>query len=169
LSYTKQKIYFLFVIILNTSDLSATQQYYERFIGTISVFFLILVVGILAGLVGFAWFLSQSKILFLCFIGTLYVMYCISLLALSKFTAFRSDVQQGLLTRESPMPNNENTLEILDIPEDKALAVCTLYHNGVGYKEIQKSMGFEHRQQVKRALLKGLDVLLKEHNGKVKP
>ena len=81
-----------------------------------------------------------------------------------EYRRFRETLQQGLFCpSDVDRLVNSSDVEPLDIPDDKALAVCTYYHNGSTMLQIQRNMGFTHPEQVKRHLLKGLDILLKEH------
>jgi hypothetical protein len=85
------------------------------------------------------------------------------------YRGFRETLSQGLFCSDVDRVVDSFELEpISEIPEDKALATCVYYHNGSSLNDIQRSMGFKHPQQARRHLLKGLDILLKEHNQKVK-
>ena len=61
--------------------------------------------------------------------------------------------------------------DLIDVPmdEESALKICAMYHNGDTYENIMKEFGFSSPIQVKRNIIKGLGILLKEHSGKVKP
>lgn len=84
-----------------------------------------------------------------------------------EYRRFRETLQQGLFCpSDVDRLVNSSDVEPLNIPEDKALAVCAYYHNGSTLLQIQRNMGFTHPEQVKRHLLKGLDILLKEHQNK---
>jgi hypothetical protein len=47
--------------------------------------------------------------------------------------------------------------------EDLALKVCLLYRNGDSFKEIMKAFNLQHPMEVRRLMVKGLDVLLKTY------
>jgi len=47
--------------------------------------------------------------------------------------------------------------------EDLALKVCLLYRNGDSFKEIMKAFNLTHPMEVRRLMVKGLDVLLKTY------
>ena len=81
-----------------------------------------------------------------------------------EYRQFRETLAQGLFCpSDVDRLVNSSDFGPLDIPDDKALAVCTYYHNGSTLTQIERNMGFTHPEQVKRHLLKGLDILLKEH------
>ena len=81
-----------------------------------------------------------------------------------EYRRFRETLEQGLFCpSDVDRLVNSSDVEPLAIPDDKALAVCTYYHNGSTLTQIERNMGFTHPEQVKRHLLKGLDILLKEH------
>jgi hypothetical protein len=40
------------------------------------------------------------------------------------------------------------------------------YRNGATYEEIERNLGLKHPNQVKRELIKGLDILLKSYDEK---
>jgi len=77
---------------------------------------------------------------------------------------FREALSQGLL-----LPHKENedekleplTLDLED--DDLALKVCLLYRNGDSFKEIMKAFNLQHPMEVRRLMVKGLDVLLKTY------
>jgi len=61
----------------------------------------------------------------------------------------------------------EKPIEPLNIElEDLPLKVCLDYRNGASYEVIAQNLGIDTSYQVKRELVKGLDILLREHNGK---
>jgi hypothetical protein len=45
-----------------------------------------------------------------------------------------------------------------------ALRVCERYRNGAGYDDIKKEFGYHNQNQVRRKIIEGLDILLKEHS-----
>ena len=53
--------------------------------------------------------------------------------------------------------------------EDLALKVCLLYRNGDSFKEIMKAFNLQHPMEVRRLMVKGLDVLLKTYKEVKKP
>jgi len=83
------------------------------------------------------------------------------------YLGFRETLAQGLFCSSSSDVDSFG-FEPLEIPADKALAVCTYYHNGATFNQIAESIGLKEAQQVKRLLVKGLEILLKEHNERVK-
>jgi hypothetical protein len=79
------------------------------------------------------------------------------------FRDFREQVIQGLLfPSENSKPIEPLNMEAEDLP----LKVCLYYRNGATYKKIQQDLGIAYPQQVKRELIKGLDILLREYNCK---
>lgn len=73
------------------------------------------------------------------------------------------------------MQNNERgdeKIEPLNMEfNDKAVQVCLYYRNGASLTQIKENMKFDHPEQVRRHLLKGLGILLKfydEHKQEVK-
>jgi hypothetical protein len=71
------------------------------------------------------------------------------------------EVEQLKMSR-FPFRNKEELLE--PILDDTALNACVAYHNGQSFTDISRLFKLKHPEQARRLLVKGLDILLKEHN-----
>jgi len=133
-----------------------SQRLYEQIV---SLFFgfVLLVISTLATMFIFllSWYVKTESVLY-AFLGAIFSIGAYGCLYFLRIRNFKENI--GLY-----IPKAESSIEFLEIPDDKALAVCTYYHNGASLEQIKHDMGFNHANQVKRHLLKGLDILLREH------
>ena len=145
-----------------------SQQFFIKFSKVLFGFLILLVVVIAS---------SEFLVLFfLCPSNQAYYFGYLALLAFSayfgvkcyrEYNFFRESLEQGLLIPSNiELAAKSYEPEILDIPEDTALAVCVYYHNGATLMEIAANMGLDHGTTVRRFLQKGLGILLKEHRQK---
>jgi len=118
---------------------------------------------------------ASSSIVLLAYVATLNVTFYYGFLAALGFS-FVYVVQYSRQFRDFKetlyllIPeSNYKPIEPLGMETDELpLKVCLYYHNGATLNQIAENMGIKEAQQVKRSLIKGLDILLREHNEKVK-
>ena len=142
-----------------------SQQFYSNLSNILFGFVVLICILIVSSEFLILFLLNPTAIAF--YYGFL-VLLCISvffgLKYVREYKQFRETLNQGLFCpSDVDRLVNSSDFGPLAIPDDKALAVCTYYHNGSTLTQIERNMGFTHPEQVKRHLLKGLDILLKEH------
>lgn len=111
--------------------------------------------------------LSQNQILYYGFLAILLLASSYGIKYYWSFLDFRNNLY--LFVSDSEI-KSENHVEPLNMElNDASLKVCLYYRNGASLEDIQKDLGLNHPQQVKRELVKGLGFLLKfyhEHKEK---
>ena len=106
-----------------------------------------------------AYVFTQNMIFYYGYIGALFFSFAYAFRYSRQFRDFK-DTLHLLLPSEKPI--EPLSMELEDLP----LKVCLDYRNGASYEAIAQNMGIDTSYQVKRELVKGLDILLREHNGK---
>ena len=77
-----------------------------------------------------------------------------------SFQNFRNNLGMFL-----PIVENNEKIEPLNMElSDKSLQVCLYYRNGATLEQIKANCGFNHANQVKRELIKGIGFLLTFYN-----
>ncbi|MEA2089398.1 MAG: hypothetical protein U9O89_01375, partial [Thermoproteota archaeon] len=93
---------------------------------------------------------------------------CVVVLFIIKhFIDYREFKDKIGLYIPNPSVKNKSYGEHVDmniVDEDTPVQVCMLYRNGMSFRDIMRELQLNHPIQVKRNLMEGLDVLLKEHN-----
>jgi Ca2+/Na+ antiporter len=136
-----------------------SQQLYEKMLSLIIGFTIFLALALVSGMLMFLYVIAQIQVCYMLFL----------IMAASTAVYFFLYYQKAKNLRESlefllPNAEKEETIPPLHIDvEDPSLKVCLFYRNGATYEEIKRDLGFKHPNQVKRALIKGLDQLLREH------
>lgn len=135
------------------------EKFVELLFGAIMVFLLFTS----SSIVLLAYVATLNVIFYYGFLGALASSFVYALQYSRQFRDFKETLH--LLIPE----NNHKPIEPLSMETDELpLKVCLYYHNGATLNQIAENMGSKEAQQVKRSLIKGLDILLKEHNEKVK-
>jgi hypothetical protein len=99
-------------------------------------------------------------VFYYCFIGALGFSFFYAINYSRQFSHFKENI--GLFI---PPDGNNYKLEPLNMElEDLPLKVCLYYRNGATQEQIKQNLGLNHATQVKRELVKGLDILLKFYN-----
>ena len=148
-----------------------SEKFYEKFIQLIS-FMLILIASFLATIIFFVTYLTSNN--FLCYSYYLSLMIFTIIFGINCISKYRYLKENLNLFIPQNSSNNNEKLEPLElkteINDNTPLKTCSLYRSGYGYPTIQKRLGFNHSEQARRELRKGLDFLLKfydEHNNGV--
>ena len=147
-----------------------SEAFYEKLIGLFFRFFLLLFLMLIAveftvlslsfGFLG-SYFLWSFIVVAL----TVYLLRCYFQVREFKenLSLFLPQKQEDERKIEKLEPLNMELSE-----DDVALKVCLLYRNGVCIHKIRQIMGWSHPNKVRRMLIRGLDILLKnyEESGK---
>lgn len=140
-----------------------SEQFYNKVLGLFFRFSLLLLLLVADMEVLFWYIVARSLLLYTFWLGLLMVSVLYGLRLYGNFDEFR--INLGLF-----MQNNERgdeKIEPLNMEfNDKAVQVCLYYRNGASLTQIKENMGFDHAEQVRRHLLKGLDILLKNYENK---
>lgn len=145
-----------------------SQQFYEQFVSLLLGFALLIVLVVAAAQMLFFYSFTQN-VIFYCGYA---VVAGTSLIYGAKYLLQLRDFKENLCLLIPSVA--EKPIEPLDANvEDKVLKVCLYYRNGASLKSIAQDLGLKHPNQIKRHLVKGLDILLrfydqnrrKEENG----
>jgi hypothetical protein len=108
-----------------------------------------------------AYSFTQNMIFYYAYVGALAFSFVYALNYSRQFKDFKENLYLFI------PPGENNKVEPLNIEvNDIALKVCLYYRNGATQEQIKRNLGLNHPTQVKRELVKGLTILLKEHNSK---
>jgi len=138
-----------------------SQQFYDRFI---SVFFgfVVLLILVLASTELILFYIStQNNVFYVIYCGTLIVCLLYGTKYYKEFRDFQTSLYL-LIPSKYEKPSNLESLSI-DGLQETPLKVCLFYRNGASYEEIKQVLGLSHPTQVKRQLIKGLDILLRSY------
>jgi hypothetical protein len=106
---------------------------------------------------------TGNMIFYYCYLATLFFALFYGLRLYRKYVDFRQNLYLFLPnSSEKQLEPLEMNLEDQDIP----LKVCLYYRNGATFEEIKQNLNLSHPTQARRELIKGLDILLKEHGEK---
>lgn len=135
-----------------------SQAFYEKFLSFFLGFVLLFILIMVSSEFLLYYFSTWNLTFYYSYLSSL----CLALLYAIKyfidFKSFKENLNLFLPSGENSQPEPLN----IDV-EETALKVCLFYRNGVRLKEIEQNLGLKHSQQVKRLLLEGLTILLKEH------
>jgi hypothetical protein len=131
------------------------EKFTEMLFGAIVVFLLLTS----STIVLLAWISTQNMIFYYGYIGALGSSFIYVLYYAQQFRNFKETLHLFLPPEK---PFEPLSMELEDLP----LKVCLDYRNGASYEVIAQNLGIDTSYQVKRELVKGLDILLREHNGK---
>jgi hypothetical protein len=132
-----------------------SEQFYDKVLSLFFGFSLFLVLTIANSELLILYLSAQSNVFYVCWLALLAAAAGSGMRFYQNFYSFRANL--GLF-----IPNNEAQTEPLSIDVDgKALQVCLYYRNGATLEELKQNFGFNHPNQPKRELIKGLDFLLR--------
>ncbi|HEX69126.1 MAG TPA: hypothetical protein ENG10_02390 [Candidatus Bathyarchaeota archaeon] len=146
-----------------------SKKFYERFVGLFLRFIVLFFFFSIAVEFIFFYLLYKSELFYYCYVAVLIFTFYYGLRVYFDFRSFKEDL--SLLFPGEFEGNKIEEVEALEVEfEGLPLKVCVLYRNGMSMLDIQKHLGLSHPYQVRRLLLKGLDLLIKSyerHEGKV--
>jgi hypothetical protein len=105
---------------------------------------------------------TQNMVFYYCYLGVLGFSFFYAFRYAQSFKHFKETLNLYIPSQDSNPGLEPLNMEAEDLP----LKVCLYYRNGATYKKIQQDLGIAYPQQVKRELIKGLDILLREYNCK---
>jgi hypothetical protein len=139
-----------------------SEKFLDRFLGFFFGFVVLLIFVLTTIMLILLWISSQNLIFYYGYIASLGFSVFYGIKIYLEFQNFRENLYLFL-------PNSEKQLEPLSIDiQDLPLKVCLYYRNGATLESMKEDFGLKHPNQVRRLLIEGLDILLKEHNAKVK-
>lgn len=131
------------------------EKFTEMLFGAIMLFMLFAS----SSIVLLAYVATLNVLFYYCFLGALLFSFIYVLYYARQCRDFKETLHLFL---PSEKPFEPLSMELEDLP----LKVCLDYRNGASYEVIAQNMGIDTSYQVKRELVKGLDLLLREHNEK---
>jgi len=131
------------------------EKFTEMLFGAIIVFLLLTS----STIVFLAWISTQNVIFYYGYIGALGFSFIYVLYYAQQFRDFKETLHLFL---PSEKPFEPLSMELEDLP----LKICLRYRNGATLEVIRQDVGLNTAYQVRRELVKGIDILLREHNGK---
>lgn len=131
------------------------EKFTEMLFGAIIVFLLLTS----STIVLLAWISTQNVIFYYGYMGALGFSFIYVLYYGQQYRDFKETLHLFLPPEK---PFEPLSMELEDLP----LKVCLDYRNGASYEVIAQNLGIDTSYQVKRELVKGLDILLREHNEK---
>jgi len=133
-----------------------SQRFYERFVSVFFGFIILIALVVATAQLLFFYTLTQN-VVFYCGYA---VAAGLSLIYGTRYFVSLKNFKENLYLL-IPL-EAETSFEPLDVDaDDKALKVCLYYRNGASYKNIAQDLGLKHPTQIKRQLVKGLDILLR--------
>lgn len=145
-----------------------SEQFYDRLLSLFFGFFLLLVLLNVDMQLLSLYLNSQNMLYYAGWLIVLGFSVIYSVKYYGQFGSFRDNLGLFLVNPDS----KEEKLEPLELNLDnKALQVCLYYRNGATLEEMKEKFGFNHPNQPKRELIKGISFLLKfydEHKQEVK-
>ena len=146
-----------------------SEKFYEEFVGLFFGFIVLLFFFFIAVEFILFYLLYKSELFYYCYVGVLVFTLYYGFRVYFDFKSFKENLH--LLVPSEFEGNKIEEVEGLEVEfEDLPLKVCVMYRNGMSMLNIQKHLGLSHPYQVRRLLLKGLDLLIKSyerHEGKV--
>lgn len=94
-------------------------------------------------------------------IGFIIALLTSVIIGFKIFINYRSFKRKAFFRDEQIEP-----LKIKINDTDLAIKICLEYRNGSSFQKIADMYGFKEKQQVKRKLVQGLDILLKKYRDK---
>ena len=138
-----------------------SERFFEKFTELLFGAIMILLLFTSSIMVLLAYSFTQNMIFYYIYVGVLLFSFAYALNYSRQFKHFKETLNLFIPSE------NDKPIEPLNIDvEDRALKVCLWYRNGATQEQIKQNLGLNHPNQVKRELIKGLDILLKEHNSK---
>ena len=137
-----------------------SERFFERF--TQLVFGVVMIILLFLGtiMVLLAYVLTQITVFFYFYVGMLAFSFFYALQYSQQFKDFKENLNLFI-----PPEGNNQYLEPLNVEIDGLpLKVCLYYRNGATQEQIKQNLGLNHPTQVKRELVKGIDILLKFYN-----
>lgn len=140
-----------------------SEKFFDKFLNFFFGFIVLLISILMVIIFILLWISSQNLIFYYGYIASFGFSVIYGIRYYLEFQNFRDNLYLFLPNHE------EKQLEPLSVNvEDLPLKVCLYYRNGATLESMKKDFGLSHANQVKRELVKGLDILLREHNEKVK-
>lgn len=146
-----------------------SQQFYQKFLSFFSGFIILLFMFVAAAEFLFFYSSTGNILFYYSYLLILGVSCLYGFRYYLSFRGFKETLAQGLYF---PNSNNEKALNPVSKPlnmevEDLPLKACLLYRNFHSFDYVSKALKLGHGEQARRELIKGLDILLKEHKEKV--
>jgi len=112
---------------------------------------------------GLFYVMSQNIICYWASTGVFGVALILTFQMVKDFEHFHDIYDQNVAEVKLTSKLNEP----LDVKvEDLPLKACLLYRNGHSFLYVSKALGLSHADLARRLVIKGLDILLKEHKAK---
>ncbi len=140
-------------------------QFYENILSFFSMFTILILFVLGATELLLLYFFTKNVILYYAYVAFLFTSLMYGTRAYKQFREFKENLYL-FIPSEGEEKLEPLSLEVEDLP----LKVAFYYRNGASLTQIKEDLGFSHPTQVKRELVKGLDILLQnyqKHEGKV--
>jgi len=137
------------------------EAFYNKFLSLFFGFIMVLFLFLVTIELLIFYFTTQNAIFYYLYCG---VLVFSSFYGIRCYSEFKYFLENLYLFLPSERNSEKNCLKPLNMEvEDLPLKVCILYRNGLSFERIREKLGLNHIYQVKRELINGLDLLLKNY------